>query len=366
MGHCRKNLITIFVNEACNMRCIYCPIHSQPRAVASRVINLNFAKRGIDDFFHQTESRGIRIFGNGEPTLSFRRIQRIVDYASAKAGSRLFVELQSNGYFPGEVAHWIAENVDMLWVSLDGPKDIQDRQRPTRTGESSFPVIDRNIRIIAEKAKTTIGLRPTITEYSVNRQKELIDYARERSIGTIYAYPWVSFIRKMEGQPDLMHFADQFIEAREYADAFGIYYGTVFMINFDEEVEINCRALLPAPHLTTDGFVSCCDMANSSDSFFSQLFPELIYGKYDSESGSIDYDNEKIRKIRSRNIYNLEACKNCEVLRHCAGGCIGSSMMTSGDFYGINPDYCRVTRYLFRRLPHLVNIGYNKDIPLHP
>jgi radical SAM protein with 4Fe4S-binding SPASM domain len=366
MGHFRKNLLTVFVNEFCNMHCIYCPLHAQSTPRTSRVIDPDFVKCGIDDFFSRTDSRGIRIFGNGEPTLSFKLLKEMVEYAYLQAGDRLFIELQTNGYFPGEVAHWVSEHVDMLWLSLDGPGDIQDRQRPTRTGRPSFPKIDHNIQIIGKSAKTTIGFRPTITDYSVDRQEELIDYAKANGVTTIYAYPWASFVLDREGQPDLMHFADKFIEAREYADKIGVYYGTIFMINFDEEVEINCRALLPAPHLTTDGFVSCCDMSNTGDGFFSELFPELIYGEYDKEAGKIHYYQDRIEKIRSRNIYNLETCRDCKALKHCAGGCIGSAMMTSGDFYGINPDYCKVTKYLFKRLPHLVNVGYNKDLPLHP
>jgi radical SAM protein with 4Fe4S-binding SPASM domain len=138
------------------------------------------------------------------------------------------------------------------------------------------------------------------------------------------------------------------------------------MINFDEEVEINCRALLPVPHLTLDGWISCCDMMNSGEGFFAEMFPELLYGKYDKETKTIEYFPERIEKIRTRNIYNLKECQNCPALKHCAGGCIGSSLMTSGEFYGINRDYCAITKYLFKKLPHLVNIGYRKDLPLHP
>lgn len=366
MGHFRKNLISIFVNESCNMHCVYCPLHSRPMTKPGHIIDLDFAKCGIDDFFSQTDSRGIRVFGNGEPTLTFQLVKDIVEYASTKAGDALYVEMQSNGVFTEQVALWLRNNIDMLWLSLDGLDDVQRNQRPTNSGKPSFATIDRNVKTLTQSGKIKLGLRPTVTDNNVDRQKELVDYAQANGITAIYAYPWASFVKRVDGQPDLIYFADQFLETREYASKLGIYYGTIFMVNFDEEVEINCRALLPAPHLTPDGFVSCCDMVNSGEGFFPELFPELIYGQYDKESHGIRYDEDRKEKIRSRNIHNLKACQGCEALRHCAGGCIGSAMMTSGEFLGINSEYCKVTKYLLKRLPDAVNIGYNPNIPLHP
>lgn len=366
MGHYRKNAITFFINEVCNMQCVYCTVRSTVAQKKPRTIDLDFARRGIDDFFRDTDSRALRLFSNGEPTLEFGVMKEIVRYAESKAGDALFVELQTNGYFREEIAEWIAEHVDLLWISLDGPEDIQDSQRPLLTRKGSFQVIDRNIQLIRRAGGTTIGLRPTISEQAVDRQTELIDYAADNGIKTIYAYPWLALFVKKDGAPDFMHFAERYLEARRYAQERGVYYGTIFMINFDEEVEINCRSLLPAPHLTPDGYVSCCDMANSKGGFFPKMFPEVLYGRWDAPAGEIRYDEASIAKLRSRNIHTMKACEGCAAVKHCAGGCIGAGMMKSGDFYGVNPDFCKITQYLFEHLRDIVNIGWDPDLPFHP
>ncbi len=377
MGHYRKNLITLFLNDYCNMRCIYCPLHAKRNAFYSLekktlhkdspsqpMIDLDFAKCGVRDFFEQTRSYQIRLFSNGEATLAFTRMCEITDYAYSLAGKDLYVELQSNGNFKQAVCDWINENVHMLWLSLDGVADIQNSQRPGVEGKPTFEVIDRNIKALQQAQRTRIGLRATISDDNIKRQTELIDYAKENGIEIIYAYPWVSYLGRKPGMPDLMEFADSYIEARAYAERIGVYYGTIFMINFDEEVEINCRALLPAPHLTPDGYVTSCDMQNSGDG----LMNDLVYGKWDSEAKKIVYYPEKLEKIRSRNIHNLGECQGCPALKHCAGGCVGAGIISTGlvDFYGINEEYCEVTKYLFERLPQLVNVGYNPKLPLHP
>ena len=139
MGHFRKNLISLFLNSYCNMRCIYCPVHGQRGFYALQskilkegiqaqpVIDIDFAKCGVKNFFEQTGSHQIRLFSNGEATLALDVARDIVDYAYSLGGDDLYVELQSNGYFRENVTDWVIENVHFIWVSLDGPGDIQDQ-----------------------------------------------------------------------------------------------------------------------------------------------------------------------------------------------------------------------------------------------
>ncbi|MHA1661075.1 MAG: radical SAM protein [Promethearchaeota archaeon] len=354
------------------MKCIYCPIHSNssPKKIKSKVIDLNFAKRGIDDyfennFFNKNETKGVRIFANGEATLEFKRIKEIVDYARKKANDNLSVEMQTNGYFNKEIAVWIRDNIDLLWVSMDGLAGIQDRHRPTTDKKNSFKTIDRNIKIINKSKKTKIGIRATISKYNVDKQIELIDYAIFNNLIAVYADPWGSLI-EVEGQPDFMHYADEFLKAWKYAREKKLVYGSEMTVNFDEEVNIYCRSCLPAPQFTPDGYVSSCDMVNNKDGFLPKLFPELIFGKYNKKENKIYYNQDHISKLKSRNIHNLKDCQSCEALKHCAGGCMGIAISSSLNFYGKDDKYCAVTKYLFKRMSEMVNIGYNKNIPIHP
>ena len=256
MGFYRKKLITFFINEECNMKCIYCPIHSNnsPKKHKPKVIDLAFAKCGIDDyfnndFFSQNEKRGIRIFSNGEAMLEFKRVKEIVDYAHKKVNTNLFVEMQTNGYFDKKVAYWIKDNIDLLWISIDGLADIQNKQRPTMDNDSSFEVIDRNIKIMNKSNRIKIGLRSTVSKYNVGRQIELVDYAIENNLVAVFADPWGS-LSEVEGQPDLMNYADEFLKAWRYARKKNMVYGSEMTVNFDEEVEIYCRSCIPAPQFT--------------------------------------------------------------------------------------------------------------------
>jgi radical SAM protein with 4Fe4S-binding SPASM domain len=373
MGYYRKKVITFFINEVCNMKCVYCPIHSERAAKDSsgKVIDIDFAKCGIDDYFNNEyfekgEKRGIRIFANGEPTMEISTVKEIINYANLKSNGNLFVEMQTNGYFDEDIAYWLRENVDLLWFSLDGIGEVQNNQRLLMEGLPSFDIIDKNIKIISSSNKTTIGLRPTISTTNLNRQNELIDYATNNNISRICVDPWVNLTGKIEGQPDLLEFAKEYLKAWKYGKTKNLEYGTTFTVNFDEEVEIYCRSVRPTPEFTPDGFVSCCDMVNNGDSFLVKVFPELIFGHYNAEEKKIHYNEKHKEKIKTRNINNLTDCQGCEVLKHCAGGCIGIAMVSSVDFYGRHKEYCAVTKYLFKHMQEDVNVGYNPSIPIHP
>src|SRR5581483_1217068 len=49
----------------------------------------------------------------------------------------------------GKVADWVEQNVNMLWISCDGPPEFQDAQRPAVNGKPSSALVERNIKLFA-------------------------------------------------------------------------------------------------------------------------------------------------------------------------------------------------------------------------
>lgn len=338
------------------MRCVYCYSRKSSSRQRKKIIDLQFAKVGIDDFFEEFDSKAIRLFGSGEPTLAFNRMREIKEYASLRAGRDLFVEIQTNGFFSESVAKWISKNVNMAWISLDGTPDIQNKYRPTLQNNPTSKIIERNIKIISNRKNTKLGIRVTIGNFNVNVQREIIDYLANLKVNAISVYPIFTpvankkkqFIRSLELlEPDTKIFVDNFIDAYYYAKEKGIFYGSILTANFDEKVNIACRAMIPTPHLTPDGYVTCCDMAYDSE----KILPDLIYGKYDNNDKTIHYFEDKIEVIRRRRLCNLDECKICVAKDYCAGGCIGEALNETSSMLGIKKSNCDIIVELFKRLP---------------
>ena len=172
MGHARKRQITVFLTTKCNMDCKYCltsAIESKPIS-----IDVGFAKKGIEDFFDKYKSYWVRFYGPGEPTLEFGKMCEIKKYAEEIAGDQLYVELQTNGVFGSDIANWIADNVDIVYISIDGPPNVNDVYRKDKLGNSKSNLIIKNIKKLIDSC--TVCIRSTITDVNVHKQEEMIDF----------------------------------------------------------------------------------------------------------------------------------------------------------------------------------------------
>lgn len=351
MAHCRKTQLSVFLTHRCNLRCIYCYVGDKERDRS--VINYKFAQRGILDFFQNYDSREIRFFASGEPTLEFELMKKIRDWAFEQAGGDCRFELQTNGFFSTKIAEWISENIDIVWISCDGPSEIQNYYRPTPAGRPSSDIVEKNIRYLATKP-VVLGCRATIGARNMEKQREIIDYFADLGVRVVMADHMCAPVKKCAGSiveyelPNLLEYAEHFLEARRYAIEKDIFYGSALTFNFDEETVYACRACVPYPHLTVDGYVSACDMAFCGT---DSVMKDLIYGKYIPEEDRIEYDQEKIKLIKSRSAENMPHCQGCPVLKNCAGACLGEALNETGSIFGVRPHICEAIRYLAKRMP---------------
>ncbi len=356
MAHIRKQMISFFLTVRCTLKCIYCYVHRNKNIKKEhQTLDLNFAKRGINDFFRDNPSRHIRFYGAGEPTLEFTLMQKIKDYAYAKAGKSLIVELQTNGFFSEKIAKWISKNVDILWISSDGPPEVHDLQRPTVNNKSTSRIIEKNIKYFAKHQSMQVGIRTTITPLMMNKQIEIVKYFHGLNIKYINVLPTFASIENNSSDIfkwNPLDFAINYLTAHNKAKKLGIFYNTMFIANFDEITRYACRACTPCPHLTTDGYVSCCDFAQFGPNYAPGPLQQLIYGKYIPEKDIIVYDEKVISRISLRCVENLEEkrCSGCKYIYNCAGGCLGQVVNETGDLMGRVERNCIIIQYLAERM----------------
>lgn len=346
LSHVKKEMLSIFVTTKCNLKCNYCYTNKNTNDHKSQTILLDFVKRGIDDYFSTEYVRHIRFFGAGEPTTEFNLIKKIHEYAEIKSNGVASFEIQSNGVFTEEIALWVGRNIDTIWISCDGTPDIQDKHRPCSDNKKSSPIIEKNIRLIRGLKNSMVGIRATITKDNLHRQKEIIKYFAQLGIEHIWVDPIFPTVgeKSLKDNFDMMDFAKEFLDACVYAEENNVFYGSILTCNFNEEVSQHCRACIPLPHLTTDGFVSACDMALfGADSNHMQ---PLIYGQWDAKKNTILYDNSKMEILRSRSIDNLAECNKCESKNHCGGYCLGEVLNETDSLFGCKRSVCDAIRYL--------------------
>ncbi|NMC60203.1 MAG: radical SAM protein [Candidatus Methanofastidiosa archaeon] len=362
MAHYRKKCISLLLTTQCNLDCKYC--YSKKDRKENFSLNIDFAKRGIEDFFKISEKKHIRYFGTGEPTLKFPIIRKVNDFARSLVGEDLLSEIQTNGVFSNEIANWLSKNIDIIWISLDGIPEINDQVRVFPNGDGSSKVVLKNIKTILEsKRKPFVGIRATITPLNLFRQIELVKFASDLGVKVVYSDPIFPQVGKNEidclkiKEDFYLKYAKEYLKAYKFANNHDLFYGSIFTVNFDEKTNIFCRSCIPCPHLTPDGYVSNCDMATLKDAL-----PDLIYGKWEAARKEIEYFPEKIARIKNRTVENLETCSDCEIKYNCAGACFGEGFNETGKFLGVKNSYCEAIRFLAKNMP--LNFGLSPF--LHP
>ena len=368
MGHYRKKQIALSMTNRCNLRCKYC-FTAEAKDRSGLVIDLDFAKCGLRHYLLGDEQyREVRFYGVGEPTQAAAEMKAIREYVDSICGGVSF-ELQTNGSFSEAMAHWVGQFIDRVWISIDGPPDIQDRLRPhVGNGKSCSDIVERNVRILQRYKLQRgddfeLGARATITDVNVGRMRDIADYFMQLHFDAA----WVHHIFPVVGEADShqnvqeqmvyspLAFAENYLDVYEYAKAKGFFFGNFLAINFDEPVSIACRACLPAPYLTLDGYVSACDEAYWGG---NPLFKDLIIGKYDKPRDRLSLYDDVIERLRSRRVGNIPDCAGCAVEENCAGHCLGECNMCNGDVYKPRKELCGAIRYLARHME--MNGGPNR------
>lgn len=185
-GQVLDNTVCFLPTNDCNLGCRYCFSGAEPRKFG--VIPWEIAKAAIDLGTRNAVLSRIRnghgilkvaFYGGGEPTEYWERFSGIVEYArssAAKCGIDVAVGTLTNGQIDESQWDWFRTQIDDITVSMDGPRDIQDAQRPMASGASSFDKSWRFLSAMADAGKEVRAIRITVTAQSVCRMAEIAEF----------------------------------------------------------------------------------------------------------------------------------------------------------------------------------------------
>jgi uncharacterized protein len=157
---CIQTLV-LNVVQACNMRCGYCFAGDGSYGNKGKM-SFDTAKKAIDWYAsqHTHSLMEVNFFG-GEPLANFPLICRSVEYARTTArnhGKELAFSITTNATFvTHDMAGFLAENKFRVAVSIDGPTEIHDRNRPMASGRGSLDRVLSGIRLLREAGNAPIA-----------------------------------------------------------------------------------------------------------------------------------------------------------------------------------------------------------------
>lgn len=176
----------VIVTLRCNEVCTYCHASRRDMSESAFDMSTELAAQVVDTIF-QSPSDTITIeFQGGEPLVNWETVKFIIDYAVEKnriAGKRLEFSLVSNMALMDndKLAHLMENNVQIC-TSVDGPKDLHDKNRKLFKGSA----YDQGVTWLrkVDQAYKEKGLDPdlyhveallTVTKDTLPRARDVVD-----------------------------------------------------------------------------------------------------------------------------------------------------------------------------------------------
>ncbi|SEO89708.1 uncharacterized protein SAMN04488134_11622 [Amphibacillus marinus] len=363
------------VSEACNLACDYCYYSTcAGRAGKAKQIDKRTLAKFIKEYMEMSHGLVNFVWQGGEPLLAGIDFFETVIYYQKKYSTkykRAKNSVQTNGILINQRwADFFAEHNFFVGVSLDGPKEINDQRRVTRSGQPSFNLVIRGLNYL-RSAGVEFNILTVIHETNVRHGKALMAFYLEEGFSHVQFIPCMDFKAQHLEQPGV--FA---ITAKEYGEflceVFDYWYNDGYptlsirffdnlltaYLNYTPEHCVQQEACPRTIVFEQNGNAYPCDfymdehylLGNITENSFREIASHANMEKFLLEKPSLPAQ-----------------CQNCEFLTLCHGGC-PRNRLSSDNEAGVEyfcESYQQIYRYAEQRMQALANrIKHDKLLAL--
>lgn len=322
--------LSIPITDDCNLRCKYC-YYSAGEGTKSKTMSCDQIKLCVDTYFSRLDDYsiwedgnylGVSIAGGGEPTCKFGEMKYAIDYVTERCDERGLkprFSMPTNGVYGDEIRQYVVDHFAHISLSMDGPRFIHDRQRPTKSGKGSFDTVFKTGKYFLG-AGLSFTIRSTVSRFSLPYIEEMLDFFNAEFPGIKVGLEPLDYLgRAVNGgdemlPPDEEEFTTRLTEAYAHAGKLGATVRNSAVGHFELLTPFFCRnACGPGWVFTADGRVIACTRDPEGDHF--------CFGRYDESSNTYHIDERQIETLRAQNVLNYEECSSCFMKYNCGGDC---------------------------------------------
>jgi uncharacterized protein len=184
--HKRKVIrrITLHVSNDCNLRCKYCFGNGGSYNQERKLMTEQTAREFVDFCVNQFERIEKIVFFGGEPMLNLKVMElvcaRFKYYKEERKIKTLpkFIIITNGTILTDRMLAFIKENISIITVSIDGPKEINDIQRIYKDGKGSYEKIARFISTIQQETNVKMQYEATYTQLHIDYNYSHEDISR--------------------------------------------------------------------------------------------------------------------------------------------------------------------------------------------
>jgi uncharacterized protein len=341
--------VVLLLTNRCNLRCTYCyadagcrPAADMPLELATRAVGIgaeNARRTGHESFeliFH----------GGGEPTVHWDVFKASVERAES-SGLQCSISMSSNGMWSARQRRFILEHFKGVSLSFDGMREVQDAQRPTAGGGSSFATVMKTIREMDRKG-FAYNIRMTACPLRLEELPESVRFIfSETGCRSVQIEPAFGEGREGWRNPD-EETADRFIAA------------LIESLDVAEEYQRDLLYSGARPWLTLCGFCSAAEEAlvvRADGSLVAcyeitdprhELADYFTVGRIGDDGPEI-FEQARSRLTRMRE-ERLALCEECFCIWHCGGDCSSRTFTADGGGHLRFEQRCRINREISKEV----------------
>ncbi len=337
------------MTTGCNLACSYCYKQDLQTPAAARRLSPEAGRAAIDLLLRESGRRqrvNLTFFG-GEPLTALPLIRSLTDYAehrAAKAGKAIDFSLTTNGTLLDEdVVGWLDAHRFGITVSMDGPAEVQDRNRRTPGGHGTYAVVAPKVRMLLDRyCSRPVGARVTMTAGMTDV------VAVHHHLKDALGFAEVGFAPVTAGLPAAHRLdageTDTFVTGLK---ALGRRWLDAALAGRDIGFT-NLSQLLTVLHEGAGKLIPCgagVSLLAVDTAGRLQLCPRFAGGGMAPLGNVVDGpDHGAIAGFVDRALARAEACGACWLRHLCAGGCYHEAYERHGDPFHITDHYCAPMR----------------------
>lgn len=351
--HCGDwDIMYLITTSSCNLACKYCFLDNNPNAKKNtKMMGFEVAKTAVDKFSNfgkRTDWKDTNLlFYGGEPTLNFDVIKKTIEYCNENSYWFNYSIITNATTLTADQLQFLTDNGVQIGVSIDGPKNITDKNRVFKN--SNYSVYDKAIDAIKlmKSTKSKYSISCTIAPEVVDNKELFQDWIDNLGVHNIYF--------------NIYHYADKSEEWMEY-------YPKMSSFMFDEYYRLLQKNIIEG---------KCCEIVSNfvkrhfknnncgavgrnqvaiapdGDIFICQgdvRTKELSIGNILVDDPNILLKNPPNENEQWSTSYtaNNGECLDCEALSICGGGCPLQSEALFGDRCKVDKASCVFYKYAIK------------------
>ena len=372
----RKRFISNFtalhmmvITLRCCNDCTYCQVTAEGENAKDFDMSKKVARRVVDYIF-ESPSPTIKIeFQGGEPTLNMETLQDAVLYAEkineVRKKNLDFVICTNLVNVTDQQLQFFKEHNIHISTSLDGPRDIHDKNRVLRNGGGTYDLFIKNLHKTTDiLGRDQVSALMTTTVENVDHIEAVVEeYIRQGFTG-IFIRPLNPYGLAAKNEASLGYTMEHFVEKYETALDF------IIQLNLKGHRFIEFFSNLLLTRILTPFSTGFVDLQSPSGAGISgaiydhngNVFPSdearmldrmgdrrFYLGNVNNDTYASIFGGDTLREITSNSCVEvIPYCSSCVYRAFCGADPVRNYCET-GDFIGRRPDngFCKKNKLVF-------------------